>query len=148
MVKRPIDHNNFVSVQGSKEKKIDELLNNYQPCGCTAKYYLEYVHWRLNVMKFKILSLSILAIGITTPVVAQQPQQCDKRPLVIERLSSKYAEVTIGAGVTSSGRLVELLASPDGATWTIIITNQGVSCLVGAGEGWRQYERTIIGTDT
>ena len=38
--------------------------------------------------------------------------------------------------------LVQLLTSPDGSTWTVIIsTPQGLSCLATSGENWTPVER-------
>ncbi len=67
-----------------------------------------------------------------------QAQQCDQRAKVIGHLAQKYQEAPVAIGVTTSGGMVEVLASGDGGTWTIILSNpNGTSCLVAAGEGWR-----------
>jgi hypothetical protein len=47
--------------------------------------------------------------------------------------------------VTNSGGLVEVLSDGKGGTWTIIVTTpQGMSCLVAAGEGWRNMEQIAL----
>ncbi|MFQ6017937.1 MAG: hypothetical protein ACE5KF_07050 [Kiloniellaceae bacterium] len=57
---------------------------------------------------------------------------------MVERLAERYGEAPIAAGVTARGALLEVLATEDGATWTIIVTTpQGLSCVRAAGEGWR-----------
>ncbi len=62
-------------------------------------------------------------------------------------MDRKYQEAPIGAGVTNSGGLVEVLTTSDGSTWTIIVTTpQGVSCLVATGEGWRTLKPKPEGT--
>jgi hypothetical protein len=72
-------------------------------------------------------------------------QQCNEREDVLKLLSNKYSEGRVAFGVTNNGGLVEVLKSGPGAksdTWTIIITtSKGVSCLVAAGEGWREMEQ-------
>lgn len=56
---------------------------------------------------------------------------------MLERLSSDYREEPVSIGVTATGSLLEVLASPEGS-WTIIITVPGgPTCLVSSGEGWR-----------
>jgi len=82
-----------------------------------------------------------LALGVGFALVAStamaQPQ-CNERDNVLELLAKKYKETPIAAGVTNTGGLVEVLTDTKSGTWTIIVTTpQGMSCLVAAGEGWR-----------
>ena len=36
------------------------------------------------------------------------------------------------------GALLEIVMTPDGATWSMVLTSPGgISCLVATGEGWR-----------
>mgnify|MGYP000164701444 CR=1 FL=1 len=80
----------------------------------------------------------VIAAGvtITLPAAAQAPQ-CAQREAVLERLADSYHEEPVSIGVTATGSLLEVLASPEG-TWTIIITvPNGPTCLVSSGEGWR-----------
>ncbi len=75
-----------------------------------------------------------------TPALAQ-PQMCDKRVNVLGHLAKKYGEAPVAIGVTNSGGMVEVLTTADGLTWTIIVSyTNGTSCLVAAGEGWRNME--------
>ena len=65
-------------------------------------------------------------------------QPCLLRDDALRILESKYAEVTVAVGLANNGGLVEILASKDGATWTILVTAPGGStCMVSAGENWR-----------
>ena len=97
--------------------------------------------------------LTLAACAAPAPVQAQsqapvQTQQCDQRVRVIGHLAQKYKEAPVASGVTSSGGLVEVLTTGDGATWTIIVSmSNGISCLVAAGEGWRQVPRTDMRMD-
>ena len=68
--------------------------------------------------------------------------RCDLRGRLLAQLAERYRETPIALGVDSRGRLIEVLASPDGSTWTIVVTSpQGHSCMVTAGEGWRAVPR-------
>lgn len=92
------------------------------------------------------LSLLAAAMGIaalvSSPSTTFAQPQCDRRDNVLAVLEDKYGESPVALGVTSNGGLVEVLATGDGATWSIIVTNpQGMSCLVAAGEGWRALEQ-------
>ncbi len=78
----------------------------------------------------------MLAACATTAAAQQVP--CAPRDGVLSHLESKYGEVPVAVGVTSAGGLVEVLTTGDGLTWTIIVTlPNGISCMVAAGEGWR-----------
>lgn len=75
--------------------------------------------------------------GLTAQPVAAQSPQCGAREALLDRLSTKYEEAPVGIGVTATGSLLEVLASPSGS-WTIIVTVPGgPTCLVSAGDGWR-----------
>ena len=50
------------------------------------------------------------------PVLAAAQNQCSTRESVIALLAGKYKETPVAVGVTSTGGLVEVLASKDGAT--------------------------------
>ncbi len=73
---------------------------------------------------------------------AQAPQtRCYPRTDVLEGLARKYGEVQIAGGIASNGWLIEVLAAPDGSTFTIIATSpRGVSCQVSSGEDWRALD--------
>ena len=88
---------------------------------------------QLGVASAAALTASMAA---SAPAAAQAPQ-CAEREAVLERLADSYHEEPVSIGVTATGSLLEVLASPEG-TWTIIITvPNGPTCLVSSGEGWR-----------
>ncbi len=95
-------------------------------------------------------NLITLIVGLTVGLVAstamaQGQLQCNERDSFLAVLDQKYQETIVGMGVTNTGGLVELLTNPKGATWTIIVTTpQGMSCLVAAGEGWRNMEQIAL----
>lgn len=103
----------------------------------------------LRVLALTIsLSITIISLGFTPFAASAQPQ-CDERAAVISVLQEKYKESPIAIGVTHSGGLVEVLTTPDGATWSIIVTTpQGIACLVAAGESWRTMTTPIPGSDS
>ena len=90
-----------------------------------------------------ILATTIAAVVLLGPLGAlaqtqTQAQHCDQRAKVLGHLAQKYHEAPIAVGVTSSGGIVEVLTTGDGETWTIILSDpNGTSCLIAAGEGWR-----------
>ena len=71
--------------------------------------------------------------------------QCQQRDAVLQILEQKYKEAPVALGVTHNGGLVEVLSTGNGSTWSIIVTTpQGISCLVAAGEGWREMEQVAV----
>ncbi len=92
-------------------------------------------------MRKTITLLAGLAVGLMASTAMGQVQQCDQRDRVLGHLARKYHEVPVAAGVTTSGSIIEVLATDDGLTWTIIVSDpNGTSCLIAAGEGWRTKE--------
>ena len=75
---------------------------------------------------------------VASTVMAQGQPQCGERDKVLDQLAQKYQEAPVAIGVTTTGGLIEVLTAAKGETWTIIVTTpQGMSCMVAAGEGWR-----------
>ena len=88
--------------------------------------------------------LALIAQTATAQTATAQPQ-CNDRKQVLDLLAQKYKEAPVASGVTNNGGLVEVLTDTKGGTWTIIVTTpQGVSCLVAAGEGWREMEQIAL----
>ena len=76
------------------------------------------------------------AFFVSGPALAQP--QCAPRDALLEELESAYGEVPAGLGVIHDGALLEIVMTPDGATWSMVLTSPGgISCLVATGEGWR-----------
>jgi hypothetical protein len=78
----------------------------------------------------------LAAVAVAAPAAAQAPQ-CAAREAMLDRLAADYDEKPVSVGVTATGSLLEVLASPKGS-WTIIVTvPDGPTCLVSSGDGWR-----------
>lgn len=82
---------------------------------------------------------------LASPALAQPSNlPCDFHDRVIDLFARKYQEAPVAVGVANVGGLVEVLATSDGATWTIIVTRpDGWACAVAAGEGWRNLEEAL-----
>ena len=59
--------------------------------------------------------------------------------MFVQKLADDYSETPVAHGLTNANdRLIELFASKDGETWTLIITYpDGQSCFITAGHNWR-----------
>lgn len=95
-----------------------------------------------------ILSLAIaymVAAGMGLSKAHSAEPQCGERGEVHKKLARKFKEAPAAVGVTSTGSLVEVLTSKSGS-WTIVINmTDGSTCLIAAGEGWREMEQ--VSTD-
>lgn len=65
---------------------------------------------------------------------------CAPRDLFVQKLADDFSESPVAHGLTNANdRLLELFASKDGKTWTLIITYpNGQSCVITAGHSWRE----------
>jgi len=65
--------------------------------------------------------------------------------VLAEHLKEKYDERPLAFGLNRDGRLLELFATPDGKTWTLLITNpRGLSCVVTSGENWQRMAPKLL----
>ena len=85
---------------------------------------------------YGMMLFAVAGLLVSSVATAQVP--CGQRDKIVEWLSVKYKEAPIATGVSSNGRLVEVLTTQDGDTWTLIVTTpDGNSCLIASGQGWR-----------
>lgn len=71
----------------------------------------------------------------TRPAPAQSV--CARWDDMRKGFEQRYGEVPIGGGQVDATRILTVLASPDGETFTIlIITNGGMACAMVSGMGW------------
>jgi hypothetical protein len=68
------------------------------------------------------------------------------RDKIVEVLNTRYAEEPVSRGLASGGQLIEIFSSPDGATWSVLLTApDGTSCLMAEGQGWSSVVQPIVG---
>lgn len=79
-----------------------------------------------------------------SPALALHP--CGPRSAFIERLWDKYAETLVEQGLTNpNDQLLELFASKDGETWTLLLTfPNGKSCIIADGKNWRAVPPKLL----
>ena len=80
--------------------------------------------------------IAVLMILAASPALAQNAAPCSERTDFLQHLFKNYKEAPVAMGVTSSGRVLEVIASDNGS-WTIIVTMpNGMTCGVVSGESW------------
>lgn len=84
------------------------------------------------------LMLPALA-GIVLPAAPAAAQMiCGKRGDMVRQLDEKYGETRQSMGLSEGQGVVELYASEETGSWTILLTSpQGTTCLMAAGEAYR-----------
>ncbi len=90
------------------------------------------------------------ASGLTWSALAQPPPQmalapaCHSHAALAAMLNQKYSEAPSAVGVQANGHLVEVFASNDGTSWTIVVTRpDGWSCIVAVGENWETLPNPV-----
>ena len=82
----------------------------------------------------------VLALG---PALAGE-NGCADRSAVIDYLAQHHQEAPISRGIANNGGVIEVLAAPDGSSWTILITMpDGETCMVAAGTDWGQSPSAV-----
>lgn len=91
-----------------------------------------------------VLGAVLAALALAIPSAAAAAAPCAPREVLLRRLAEGYGEAPRALGLTANGALLELLVSPGGRSFSILMTRPPsaersgqVSCLVAAGEGWR-----------
>ncbi len=79
----------------------------------------------------------LLAAGLVcASTVAHAQSVCHQRAKFVTELGRKYLETPVAYGLTSTGQVIEVLASGSGSWTMIITTTDGTSCALAAGESW------------
>ncbi len=91
------------------------------------------------------LALAFTQMAMMAPGVSAQEAACQTRAGLASLLEERYAEKPVAAGLESGGRLIELFASADSTSWTMVRTTPaGESCVMAAGEYWLELQRPAI----
>lgn len=88
-----------------------------------------------------VTSVALACGAFSAPLAAQQANggsmPCHNASEIAKQLNSKYDEAPVAFGVQSNGNLLQVYASKDQGTWTVVSTTPtGVSCIVAAGKRW------------
>lgn len=76
-------------------------------------------------------------IWATQQAHAERQTTCAERAVVVEQLQERYGETRQSMGLGQNNAVVEVFASADTGTWTIVVTMpSGMTCLVASGESW------------
>ena len=81
-------------------------------------------------------ALTAAFLMFASPALAMH---CYPREVWVKNLADDYGEKPVRQGLTANGSVLEVFATPDGSTWTLIITRPDrVSCGIASGKHWRK----------
>lgn len=100
-------------------------------------------------------SMAVTVVGLllsgAAPIAAQAPPSelvqpaCQTHDAIMRMLDQNFAEVPAALGLQSNGHLIQVFASKDGTTWTIVSTRpDGVSCIVALGQHWEVLPDPVL----
>ncbi|MDH3264833.1 MAG: hypothetical protein OEM24_12665, partial [Paracoccaceae bacterium] len=79
------------------------------------------------------LSFGFAALIAATDIAHAQ-SNCAQREVVVERLATGYGETRQSIGLAANNAVLEVFASLETGTWTILVTTPGgPTCLVASG---------------
>ncbi|MCR9149855.1 MAG: hypothetical protein NXH83_06750 [Rhodobacteraceae bacterium] len=89
-------------------------------------------------MKRTLTSAAVsAAILAGLPGAAAANIQCGAREQVVDRLASTYGESRRGFGLAGNQTLMEVFASDETGSWTIIVTRpDGTTCMIASGQNF------------
>jgi len=94
-----------------------------------------------------VAGLLLGASGMAAPAAAQTV--CGKREDIILQLERKYGETRRSVGVQQGRGVVEVFASRETGSWTILVTDaRGMTCLMAAGEAYEAEDVATADTPT
>lgn len=87
------------------------------------------------------VALAVAALA-AFPALARETPTCVKRSDLLDHLAANFDESPVGMGLTTSGKVLEIVVSA-GGSWTIIVTTpSGISCGIASGESWEDMSPT------
>lgn len=92
--------------------------------------------------------LATLALLLAANAASARTAACATHEKMSEQLERKNTEIPVALGLAHSGQLVQVFASEDGATWTVVLTRpDGTSCIAAAGRYWQTVSEKKLGPE-
>jgi hypothetical protein len=87
-----------------------------------------------------------LAVVSLCAAPASAQSLCGARDAVVDMLGERYGETVRSVGLAGRDRIVEVFASEETGSWTILVTNSaGVACLVASGQHYEHVATAPLG---
>ena len=90
----------------------------------------------------RFLAAPIVALVLAVPALAAAGAPvtpCHDYKDIVEVLGRKYQEASLSLGVQTNGDVLQVFATNDKATWTVVsVQPSGRTCILAAGKHWEQ----------
>jgi hypothetical protein len=87
-----------------------------------------------GLRKTRVVVTGVVALAaLSAPALAAQ---CAPREQVVQHLAENYNEKPVGMGLSASGAMIVVFASPAGTWSAVTVTPQGAACVLDVGDGW------------
>ena len=84
------------------------------------------------MIKSLVMALATATLGTTAAA-----SNCAPRDVVLDRLADRYGESRQSIGLGANNAVVEVFASAETGTWTIIVnTAEGLTCMSASGQAF------------
>jgi hypothetical protein len=84
-----------------------------------------------------LVTIGLIALTPRAEAEAEPRRACADRTTVVQRLETRFGEVRQAMGLNRGNSVIEVYASAETGSWTILVTDpNGVSCLIASGELW------------
>lgn len=91
----------------------------------------------IDILVNAVVVLVLAAVLFACTGNARAQGLCAPWSVLQKRFAERFAEVPIGGGLVNANTMATVLASPDGASWTIVIVDaRGLACAIASGKGW------------
>ena len=97
-----------------------------------------------------VLSLGFGVLALTAQhAFGQVRANCAPREIVVQKLSDQWGETRRSVMLARGNRMVEVFASGDTGTWTILATlPSGLACVVASGTAYERLTQPAAGEPT
>ncbi|MEJ6403419.1 hypothetical protein [Yoonia sp. 2307UL14-13] len=95
-----------------------------------------------------LMSFGIGAMMLAANHATAQGRACAPHAAIVERLAERYGESRQSIGLGSDNSVVEVFASDQTGSWTIVVTRPGgPACLIAAGQSFQSLDEDLQNTD-
>lgn len=93
-------------------------------------------------------ALTLALIGLHLSAASAMAIQCGPTEAVLTGLASRYQEQIVSRGLMPDGSMAMVAATPDGATWTLLLVKpDGQTCMMAAGRDWETFPAAPAGME-
>lgn len=102
----------------------------------------------MTMKQIMAFGLGLGALVSATSVDAQARGNCAPHQQVVEVLAERWGESRQSIALGANGAIVEVFASIETGTWTIVVTRPGgPACLVASGQAYQYLAEALPNTD-